>query len=88
MVLETSVIEIEMEIEIDTQEADKLEEEIRTANQDGQISANSAKEAKIQETANLLVGEKYLTWPFEGEFWADEINNYRSYLKSQCKEEE
>jgi len=77
----------EMEIEIDTQEADKLEEEIRSANQEGQI-ADEATEAKSQETANLLVGEKYLTWPFEGEFWADEINNYRSYLKSQCKEEE
>ena len=76
-----------MEIEIDTQEADKIEEEIRSANQEGQI-ADDEINAKSQETANLLVGEKYLTWPFEGEFWADEINNYRSYLKSQCKEEE
>ena len=27
-------------------------------------------------------------WPFQGEFWADEINNYRSYLTNLCVEEE
>jgi predicted PilT family ATPase len=79
---------LEMEIEIETQEADRLEEEIRSANQDGQMLSLAEDDANSQQAANLLVGEKYLTWPFEGEFWADEINNYRSYLKSQCKEEE
>jgi TolA-binding protein len=79
---------LEMEIGIETQEAMQLEDEISQANQEGVITQDEgAANAQSQQSANLLVGEKYLTWPFEGEFWADEINNYRSYLKSQCKEE-
>jgi tetratricopeptide (TPR) repeat protein len=76
----------EMQIGIDQQEAERLEDEIAQGYQ-GKL-AEEAASAASQESAGLLVGEKYLTWPFEGEFWADEINNYRSYLTSQCKEEE
>jgi hypothetical protein len=27
-----------------------------------------------------------MVWPFEGEFWRDEIGAYRSFLKSKCVE--
>ena len=77
----------EMLIEVETQEADKLEEEISKGYK-GQITQNKTEEeAQSRETANLLVGTKYITWPFEGEYWADEINNYRSQLTSQCRDE-
>ena len=77
-----------MNVEIDVKEAEKIESELEKANRKGQIQKQASKEAESQTTATLLVGSKYLKWPFEGEYWADEINNYRSYLTSQCKEEE
>jgi len=75
-----------MRFEIEDQVASKLEQEIEKS-YEGEISSKAAKSADSQATANLLVGDKYLTWPFEGEFWADEINSYRSYLTNQCREE-
>ncbi len=74
----------EMEIEIDTQASQKLEDEIALHNK-GQVSNSAeAKAASAQETTALLIGDRYITWPFEKEFWLDEINNYRSSLSSQC----
>ena len=77
-----------MRFEIEAQNALRLEEQIEKS-YDGEISKEDGQaSAESQATATLLVGDKYLTWPFEGEFWEDEINSYRSYLTSQCKEEE
>ena len=28
--------------------------------------------------------QKMMNWTFDGEFWADEIGNYRSSLKNNC----
>ena len=77
-----------MQIEIDTQVADKLQAEIDEGYKGKITTDTGAKDAARQRTASALVGDRYLTWPFEGEFWADEIKNYRSYLTNQCKEEE
>ncbi len=74
-----------MRFEIESQNARKLEEQIEKS-YEGEIDV-AKNAASSQSTANLLVGDKYLTWPFEGEFWKDEINSYRSYLTSQCREE-
>ena len=74
-----------MRFEIEAQNARRLEAEIEKS-YEGNISGE-AEQASEQNTVNLLVGDKYLTWPFEGEFWADEINSYRSYLTNQCREE-
>ncbi|MCB9521827.1 MAG: hypothetical protein H6702_00425 [Myxococcales bacterium] len=79
--LEVQVTEIR--IEIDEAAADELEKEIAKANQDGDTSPVAA--AQAQESALVFVGDKYVTWPFEGEYWSDEINNYRSYLTEVCK---
>jgi hypothetical protein len=32
-----------------------------------------------------IAGSDAMQWPFEGEFWKDEIGAYRSFLKSKCK---
>ena len=74
-----------MRFEIEDQVASKLEDDIDKTYK-GKM-ATAAKKADSQAAANLLVGDKYLQWSFEGEFWADEINSYRSYLTNQCKEE-
>ncbi|MAD61767.1 MAG: hypothetical protein CMH49_09715 [Myxococcales bacterium] len=75
-----------MRFEIEDQNAQRLEKQIEDS-YDGEISSDAEK-AISQNTASLLVGDKYQTWPFEGEFWEDEINSYRSYLTNQCREEE
>ena len=48
-----------------------------TEGTEGDVSAQAA--------ATALVGDKYVSWPFEGEYWADEINSYRSDLTEVCK---
>ena len=72
----------EIGIEIDEVEAQELEKGI-TEDLRGPTEAVEA--AESEATAAVLVGNKYLTWPFEGEYWADEINSYRSDLKGVCK---
>jgi len=32
-----------------------------------------------------IAGSDSMSWPFEGEFWKDEIGAYRSFLKSRCR---
>ena len=76
----------EMNDDIDGQLSEKLEKEIKAGYQ-GKIT-QEATQAQNQTRASLLVGDKYLTWPFEGEFWADEIDSYRSYLTNQCPPDE
>ena len=77
---------LEMEVEIEAQVSEEIEKDIASGYQ-GKIPTEEETKASQQQSASLLVGEKYLTWPFEQEYWADEVNNYRSYLKSQCEEE-
>lgn len=75
-----------MRFTIEDQNAQRLEKQIEDS-YEGEMAVD-AEEAENQNTTNLLVGDKYQTWPFEGEFWEDEINSYRSYLTNQCREEE
>jgi tetratricopeptide (TPR) repeat protein len=78
--LDVQVTEIRIEIEEDA--ANQITQDIEQAYQ-GETEA--LEEAEAQATATVLVGDKYVTWPFEGEYWTDEINSYRSDLKDICK---
>ncbi|WP_168210784.1 tetratricopeptide repeat protein [Persicimonas caeni] len=40
-----------------------------------------------QGTTLLIVADDFTPWPFEGEYWADEVTNYRSRLRSSCSAE-
>ncbi len=40
-----------------------------------------------QQGAVAIAGSDSMVWPFEGEFWKDEIGSYRSFLKSKCTED-
>lgn len=42
-------------------------------------------EAVAKEGPVAIAGSDAMQWPFEGEFWKDEIGAYRSFLKSKCK---
>ncbi|MGK0359276.1 MAG: hypothetical protein ACI9U2_001577 [Bradymonadia bacterium] len=73
----------EISIEIDEVEANEINAEIEGVLR---VTTEKDEEAESQATATVLVGNKYLNWPFEGEYWADEINSYRSDLKGVCKQ--
>jgi tetratricopeptide (TPR) repeat protein len=72
----------EIRIEIDEVQARELEETIKASYQENQQQAATA---AAERTASIFVGDKYLTWPFEGEYWRDEVNAYRSNLTEVCK---
>jgi hypothetical protein len=38
-------------------------------------------------TTLFVVADDWQYWPFEGEYWVDEIGNYRSFLANECIEE-
>ena len=35
----------------------------------------------------LVVADDWHPWPFEGEYWLDEVDNYRSTLRTRCVEQ-
>ena len=38
------------------------------------------------ESKIAIAGSDSMVWPFEGEFWKDEIGGYRSFLREKCTE--
>jgi hypothetical protein len=72
----------EIQIEIDSAAAEELEKSIQETYRG---ASDVQAEASAQATASIFVGDQYVTWPFEGEFWSDEVNSYRSNVKEVCK---
>ena len=56
-------------------------------------SARSSRIARLTSpgpqkgTTLLIVSDDFTPWPFEGEYWLDEVTNYRSRLRSECVEQ-
>ncbi len=42
----------------------------------------------VESGSSAIVGSDTWRWPFEGEYWKDEIGAYRSVIKSRCAAEE
>ena len=66
--------------------------EIQMADYDKQIQTiekTGNEQADLVETGSTIAiaGSDSMVWPFEGEFWKDEIGAYRSFLRSQCRED-
>jgi len=78
--LETKKTEIE--IEIDDTASEELEKKIAETYQG---KTDIQQKASDEAIASIFVGDLYVTWPFEGEFWSDEVNSYRSKIKEVCK---
>jgi tetratricopeptide (TPR) repeat protein len=65
--------------------------EIQMADYDKQIqtiekTGTEEKAAVEIGSAIAVAGSDSMVWPFEGEFWKDEIGAYRSFLRGQCRE--
>jgi tetratricopeptide (TPR) repeat protein len=72
----------EIEIDLSDIEILAIDEETR------RLSDAAAQEAAATEEAArgavAIVGSDSMAWPFEGEFWVDEIPYYRSMINDRC----
>lgn len=67
-------------------QVDTIELEIATY-QRGQLSQEMAEQqTELQRSAglNVEVDEEHQVWPFNGEYWRDELGFYRQQVTSQC----
>lgn len=58
-----------------------------TAAKRGQLEANIAgSQVSVQESARNIVkpDEEHVIWPFDGEYWRDELGFYRQTITSKC----
>ena len=51
------------------------------------IATNSKKTVSDEQNRNFYVKNGYRYWPFEGEFWIDEIGNYQYLGVNRCEQE-
>ncbi len=79
---EAQVQQTEIEVDINQASINVMTDEIRTS-----VGEGDEGEAKKVRGGNIaIVGGDTEVWPFEGEYWGDEVPFYRSLLTSQCKE--
>jgi len=66
----------QISFDIDSEEKQELEQRLR--NKDGDQTVGDG------GTTLLIVADDWQPWPFEGEYWFDEVANYRSRQSSKC----
>ncbi|MGM0555133.1 MAG: tetratricopeptide repeat protein [Myxococcota bacterium] len=65
--------------DIDKEESERLREQLQNRETD--------ETGPEKGTTLLIVSDDFTPWPFEGEYWLDEVTNYRSRLRSECVEQ-
>jgi hypothetical protein len=66
----------QISFDIDSEEKDQLQARL--------LNKDTAEKPTQRGTTLLVVADDFTPWPFEGEYWRDEVTNYRSRLRSQC----
>lgn len=81
-IADAQVQQTEIEVDINAADIDRMTREIR-------VSVGEAEEEGkvVQGRSVAIVGDDTAVWPFEGEYWVDEIPYFRSLLTSQCTEQ-
>ena len=73
--------------ELDTQRL-KIEIDILNA-QKGQLQQDIQNEQEtkpnVQNSRNIVIDDEHEYWPFNGEYWKDELGYYRVRVQSQCR---
>ena len=41
----------------------------------------------VTAAASLLVGDRVQLWPFEGEYWEDELTYMKAFVRKECVDE-
>ncbi len=85
--LETSLADYELkvkEIEVDLQDEMLAEEERKLrALEEGAEQERRIRRAESGGTV-AIVGSTQWAWPYEGEYWRDEIGTYRAFVADKC----
>lgn len=68
-----------LSIDIDAEEKKQLEQRLRNPNWTPPKASGG--------TAFLVVADDWQRWEFEGEYWIDEVSNYRSSARTECVEQ-
>jgi hypothetical protein len=66
----------QISFDIDNEEMQQMQRDLRSQ---GEVAQETQ-----QGTTLLIVADDFTPWPFEGEYWKDEVTNYRSRLRTQC----
>ena len=72
----------EIEVDLQVQEMEKID--VETQKLFGEETEVKKEEEASGEGAIAIVGADSMQWPFEGEYWSDEIGSYRSFLTEVC----
>lgn len=70
----------QISFDIDSEEKDQLQARL--------LNKDATQGGPQQGTTLLVVADDFTPWPFEGEYWSDEVTNYRSQLQTQCAPEQ
>ncbi|MBA2661250.1 MAG: hypothetical protein H0U74_03085 [Bradymonadaceae bacterium] len=70
---------MQISFDIDSEERQQIQERL----------VNPDYEPPVVEagTTLLIVADDWQPWPFEGEYWLDEVSSYRSRLRTECVEQ-
>lgn len=69
----------EIDFEIDGARADEAKRAL--------LNPDYVAPTALEGTTLFVVADDWQFWPFEGEYWVDEIGNYRSFLATECIEQ-
>lgn len=71
---------LQIEFDIDSEERQQLQQRLQNPNFE-------AAEAVEAGTTLMVVADDWQPWPFEGEYWLDEVTSYRSQMRTECIEQ-
>ncbi len=71
----------QLKIDLIEAEQNRIDEAI-AGKKDDDATKGAAKQGSV-----AIAGSDSMVWPFEGEFWKDEIGAYRSFLPNKCQVE-
>lgn len=74
----------EIEIDINAAAIDKMALEAKRLA--GEAVEEEVQGPQVRGGSPAIIGGDKEVWPFQGEYWIDEVEYYRSYLTSQCGE--
>ena len=78
---EYSVKITEIEVELDMLEMQDIDAEIAALSGEEVVQKT---ESDSSETGMAIVGADSLNWPFESEYWSDEVKAYRAFISERC----
>ena len=73
---------IEIGIDLEDLKAEWIEEKARAA-ETGEDATQEAGDAEASGSVSIVGSDRW-RWPFEGEYWADEVGSFRSTIRDQC----